>query len=53
MTGGGFGGSAIAVVPDERLDDVQRAVEATFADRGWDAPAFLTAPPSPGARRLR
>ena len=53
MTGGGFGGSVIALVPDDRLDDVRRAVEATYEDRGWDAPAFLTAPPSQGARRLR
>ena len=53
MTGGGFGGSAIALVPEERLDDVRRAVAATYDDRGWDAPAFLTAPPGQGARRLR
>ncbi|WP_254185595.1 galactokinase [Nocardioides panacis] len=53
MTGGGFGGSAIALVPDERVDEVRAAVAATYDGRGWDAPAFLTAPPSPGARRLR
>ena len=53
MTGGGFGGSAIALVPEDRLDAVRRAVAATYDDRGWKAPAFLTAPPSPGARRLR
>ncbi|MEO5710258.1 MAG: galactokinase [Nocardioidaceae bacterium] len=53
MTGGGFGGSAIALVPEDRLDAVRRAVSSTFDDRGWTAPAFLTAPPSPGARRLR
>ena len=53
MTGGGFGGSAIALVPDDRLDDVRAAVAATFDEHGWDAPAFLTAPPSAGARRLR
>jgi galactokinase len=53
MTGGGFGGSAIALVPDEHVDAVRRAVAATYEERGWDAPAFLTAPPSSGARRLR
>ena len=53
MTGGGFGGSAIALVPDGRLDAVRRAVAAAYDERGWDAPAFLTAPPSAGARRLR
>jgi galactokinase len=53
MTGGGFGGSAIALLPEDRLDDVRQAVEATYQDRGWEPPAFLTAPPSAGARRLR
>jgi galactokinase len=53
MTGGGFGGSAIALVPDERLGGVRRAIGTTYEERGWDAAAFLTAPPSAGARRLR
>ncbi len=53
MTGGGFGGSAIALVPTGRLDAVCDAVAGTFTERGWDAPGFLTAPPSAGARRLR
>ncbi len=52
MTGGGFGGSAIALVPDARVDEVREAVAATYEKHGWDSPAFLTAPPSPGARRL-
>lgn len=53
MTGGGFGGSAIALVPEDRLDAVRRAVSKAYETRGWDPPAFLTAPPGPGARRLR
>jgi galactokinase len=53
MTGGGFGGSAIALVPEDRVDAVRTAVVATYDARGWDSPAFLTAPPSAGARRLR
>jgi len=53
MTGGGFGGSAIALVPTGSVEDVGRAVAGTFAERGWDQPGFLTATPSPGARRLR
>ena len=53
MTGGGFGGSAIALVPTGSVEDVGRAVGGTFAERGWDQPGFLTATPSPGARRLR
>jgi galactokinase len=53
MTGGGFGGSAIALVPTSRLSDVHDAVAAAYAERGWPSPGFLTATPSAGARRLR
>jgi len=52
MTGGGFGGSAIALVPDAALEKVGRAIEAVYDEQGWPAPGFLTAPPSAGARRL-
>ena len=52
MTGGGFGGSAIALVDEESLPAVRTAVEEAFSAQGWDAPAFLTAPPSPGARQI-
>jgi galactokinase len=53
MTGGGFGGSAIALVPTAAVDAVRTAVQAAYDDRGWDSPGFLTALPSAGARRLR
>jgi galactokinase len=53
MTGGGFGGSAIALVSTDDVEEVAREVEAAYQDRGWPAPGFLTALPSPGARRLR
>jgi galactokinase len=53
MTGGGFGGSAIALVPTDSVDAVGRAVAAAFDDRGWAPAGFLTATPSAGARRLR
>lgn len=52
MTGGGFGGSAIALVPRDLAVSVRQAIEARFVDRGWRAPAFLAGVPSPGARRL-
>ncbi len=52
MTGGGFGGSAVALVPDERVDEVVAAVGDAFTRRGWAAPGFLRAPASAGARRL-
>jgi galactokinase len=43
MTGGGFGGSAIALVPLERLEAVARAVDARFVTEGFRAPAHLVA----------
>jgi len=52
MTGGGFGGSAIALVSDERLDSVRESVSAAYAERSWTLPRFLPAVPAPGAHRL-
>jgi galactokinase len=49
MTGGGFGGSAIALVPVERVAAVRRAVSAAFAARGWGQPAYLDSEPGRGA----
>lgn len=51
MTGGGFGGSVIALVRDAGQDQVARAVAAAFERRGFDAPHFLTASPSAPAGR--
>ena len=51
MTGGGFGGSAIALVDRERVPAVADAVAAAFAAHGFTPPAFLVATASaPGAR---
>jgi galactokinase len=50
MTGGGFGGSAIALVPRELAPAVRRAVDAAFSAQGWAAPTFLDARASDGAR---
>jgi galactokinase len=49
MTGGGFGGSAIALVPADTAGRVREAVAAEFAERGWKAPEFFLAEPGPGA----
>ncbi|WP_372594999.1 galactokinase [Actinotalea sp.] len=43
MVGGGFGGSAIALVRVDDVDRVAAAVDEAFASRGWHAPAFLVA----------
>lgn len=51
MTGGGFGGSAIALAPRERRDPVAQACAASFASQEWQPPAVFTVAPSDGARR--
>ncbi|MEI2732877.1 MAG: galactokinase [Dermatophilaceae bacterium] len=43
MTGGGFGGCAIALVPAGSVDAVAAEVAREFAGAGFGAPAFLVA----------
>jgi galactokinase len=52
MMGGGFGGSVIALLPEDG-GQVREAVCGAFLRRGWPEPEFLDAPPSNSARRLR
>lgn len=51
MTGGGFGGSAIALVIDALVPIVTREVLGAFAERGYREPTVFTVHPSQGARR--
>jgi galactokinase len=51
MTGGGFGGSAIALVRSADRDAVASAVTAAFAEAGFTAPTVFTVHPAEGARR--
>jgi galactokinase len=51
MIGGGFGGSVLALMPVEREATVRSLLSETFSARGWAAPEFLDAVPSPAARR--
>src|SRR5215469_81402 len=53
MTGGGFGGSIIALARARTGPDVRADVCDAFARRGWPQPGFLGALPSAGALRLR
>ncbi|MFX0539936.1 galactokinase [Ornithinimicrobium sp. Y1847] len=53
MTGGGFGGSAIALVRREEAELIAEAVVGAFTDQGLEAPHLLEAVPSGPARRLR
>ncbi|WP_291474004.1 galactokinase family protein [Corynebacterium sp.] len=52
MTGGGFGGSVIALVPAGETVAVATAVVDAAASRGLPEPTFFTAVPSDGARRI-
>lgn len=52
MTGGGFGGCVIALMPRHRLRSAVEAVQARFAAQGFGAPAWFVARPSAGAHRL-
>jgi galactokinase len=51
MTGGGFGGSAIALVPIDAAQAAQTAVEAAFAERGFHAPHCFVVTASAPAHR--
>jgi galactokinase len=50
MTGGGFGGSAVALVPRTAASRVRSQVAAAFADAGLAEPSFLDAVPGDAAR---
>jgi len=52
MTGGGFGGSVVALVPADRVGQVRRAVTGRFARHHWPSPRLLDAVPSDGACRI-
>jgi galactokinase len=53
MTGGGFGGCIVALLPAGESDRVFQEVADAFADAGFAAPAAFVAVPSAGAARLR
>jgi galactokinase len=50
MTGGGFGGSAVAVVRRDEVRRVREAVTAAFRTERLRAPGFLVAEPGDAAR---
>lgn len=49
MVGGGFGGSAIALLRVEDLDKARTAVADAFSQHGFKKPRFFTSLPSAGA----
>ena len=52
MTGGGFGGCAIALVDRDAVDRVADAVRDAFASRGFADPRTFTAAPAAGVARV-
>jgi len=52
MTGGGFGGSAIALVPAGRADAVADAVRTAFEAAGYEVPDIRATEPGNGAERV-
>ena len=51
MTGGGFGGSAIALMIDGLVPVIEREVRREFAEQGYREPTIFVVRPSEGARR--
>ena len=52
MTGGGFGGTAIALVAADKAEAAGRSVRTVFADNGFEPPHVFTVAPSAGATRI-
>ena len=52
MTGGGFGGAAIALTPVAAEQQVRTAVERAFSEAGYTAPDIFTVTPAAGAMRI-
>ena len=51
MTGGGFGGSSIALLPADAVDAAERSIAAAFAERGWRAPQCFVVTAGDSAHR--
>jgi len=49
MVGGGFGGSAIALIKAEDSKETRSSISEAFAENGFKAPRFFTSQPSQGA----
>ena len=52
MTGGGFGGCVLALVPADRVDAVRDAIATAYDEAGYGEPGFFPAVPSAGASRI-
>ena len=52
MVGGGFGGSAIALIQASKTKETIKLIEKAFSSKGFKAPRFFTSLPSQGAELL-
>ena len=52
MTGGGFGGSAIALLPLDRLPMLRERLDAAYAVHNWPAPEVFVVQAADGARLI-
>jgi galactokinase len=50
MVGGGFGGSAIALIKESDAGTISSTIERAFAKNGFKAPRFFDSLPSDGAK---
>jgi galactokinase len=51
MTGGGFGGAAIALIEKAKLASLTTAVLDKFRDQGFEKPEIFTVTADEGAKR--
>jgi galactokinase len=52
MVGGGFGGSAIALIQASKTTETINAIDKAFSNKGFKAPRFFTSLPSQGAELI-
>jgi len=53
MVGGGFGGSAIALIASDQVAACKQELEVAFAAAGFLTPRFFTSTPSQGAQVIQ
>ena len=52
MTGGGFGGACVAIMPRSRVADVQAAIQAQYTTPDGNAPLIIFERPGHGVAIL-
>jgi len=52
MTGGGFGGAAVSLLPADLVDGARASLTQAFSSHGYSTPACFIVTPSDGAERV-